>query len=258
MDLKDRALEGELMDAPGLEVEPHVQALRGLERVNLFSGTASVIARAIVQHWRASAGRQRPAEAGHDRLAPPQPLRILDLACGGGDVTLAVAQRLWAAGWEADVEGWDRSRTAVDYATRRWKELAARGRPPARGEIRFVQREVEQLDDEPRFDVVICTLFLHHLDRPQAIECLKKMFRAARSLVLVDDLRRTQLGYRLAQLGCWALSRSPIVHVDGPLSVRAAFTEQELRALSREADLPAPEFSLHWPQRFLMRWDRTL
>ena len=108
-----------------------------------------------------------------------------------------------------------------------------------------------------QFDVVMCTLFLHHLSREEAAECLKKMFRAASEMVLVDDLRRTWLGYGLAQLGCQLLSRSPIVHVDGPLSVRAAFTESEIQVLSREAGLPAPKIVRHWPQRFLLRWDRS-
>lgn len=239
MDLKERVLEGELMDAPDLDQARHKHALRGLRRVNRLSGTGRVISRAILRHEISSLGR---------------PLRILDLACGGGDVTMAVARQLAARGVAAHVEGWDRSPTAVDCAA---LELSTGRVPSDRVKVVFHERDAMQLDCQVEFDIVMCTLFLHHLSCDDARKLLGKMYKAARHLVLVDDLRRTWFGYRLAQLGCQLLTRSPIVHVDGPLSVRAAFTELELQKLSLEADLPQPRCVRHWPQRFLAAWDRV-
>ena len=246
MNLSARVLEGELMDAPELEARLHLQALRGLQRVNRLSGTAQVIARAILQHCGSA------ARAG-DRN---RQLRVLDLACGGGDVTLAVGRSLIAAGLDVDMQGWDRSPRAIEFAKERSHSFFAPSPLRPTIPVRFEVHDVDDLAGEKEFDVVMCTLFLHHLDREAAVRCLSKMYRAASELVLVDDLRRTWVGYRLAQLGCRLLTRSPIVHVDGPLSVRAAFTEKELTALSREAGLPTPVFVRHWPQRFLMRWNR--
>lgn len=243
MDLKQRVLEGELMDASDLEATRHRQALKGLERVNRLSRTATVISRAIRKHCDQEQKR---------------PLRILDLGCGGGDVTLAVSQRLLAAGMPVAVEGWDRSDTAISYAARRASKRLTNRYGASTRHVRFYQRDVLDLDVENEFDVVMCSLFLHHLDRDTAVELLTKMHRAARQLVLIDDLRRTWFGYRLAQVGCYVLSRSPIVHVDGPLSVRAAFTEPELREMAQRAALPEPQFTRHWPQRFLMSWKQTL
>jgi 2-polyprenyl-3-methyl-5-hydroxy-6-metoxy-1,4-benzoquinol methylase len=242
MDLTERVLEGELMDAPDLEATEHQAALNGLQRVNWLSGTANIISRAIIRHCR------QQADA---------PLRILDLACGGGDVTLAVRQKLAAAGLHPSIEAWDRSPTAIAYATQRMERLARASGADSKPGVQFLERDVQKLDGERQFDVVMCTLFLHHLTRPEAGQVLSKMYRAARQLVLVDDLRRTWAGYRLAQLGCHFLTRSRIVHVDGPLSVRAAFTEAELLELSSQIHLPPPAFVRHWPQRFLMRWERS-
>lgn len=265
MDLTQRVLEGELMDAPDLEATRHQVALGALARINRLSGTASVISRAIIRHCGETAiGNQSASNPAEVRT-----LRILDLACGGGDVTLAVSRKLAAAGINASIEAWDRSPTAIEYAKQRIaRSLQVDGQPATARQsgaasqsgtanVRFVERDVLKLDVERQFDVVMCTLFLHHLDRTEATELLGKMYRAANRLVLVDDLRRTWVGYRLAQLACHFLTRSPIVHVDGPLSVRAAFTEAELLALSREAGLPPPTFLQHWPQRFLMQWDRS-
>ena len=235
VNLTKRYLVGELMDDPNLAVRDHHQALHGLRRVNQLSRTAKVIAKAIIQHCK------------KEKLAF---VRVLDLACGGGDVTEQVAKRLKQAGVSAEVHGWDRSQTAIDFARRQ----GARGSQP------HVQFDVaDALVDVPErsFDIVYCTLFLHHLSDVEANRLLGVMWRLASSLVLIDDLRRSTFGYALAVVGCQLLSRSPIVHVDGPLSVRAAFTEAEILELSDRCDLPCPTLQRHWPHRFLLTWDAS-
>lgn len=75
--------------------------------------------------------------------------------------------------------------------------------------------------------------------------------------VLVQDLVRSRLGLGLTWIGCHLLSRSPIVRVDGPRSVRAAFTPREVRALAAQAELDAARLSCHWPQRLVLQWRRS-
>ena len=58
---------------------------------------------------------------------------------------------------------------------------------------------------------------------------------ATRHLLLVNDLRRTRWGYWLARWGSRILTRSQIVHTDGPLSVSAAFTDEETLQLARQS-----------------------
>lgn len=239
MNLNERVLEGELMDAPDLAANLHHSALKGLQRVNRLSGTAQVLANRIASTFRNQAN-----------------LRILDLACGGGDVTIGLAQQLSRRGIDASIEGWDRSDTAVQFATSRLNSLAGDGTGPS--QVTFRQSEVAHLEVDGQYDVVMCTLFLHHLNQAESVDLMTRMYRATRRIVLIDDLRRTWLGYRLAQLGCHLLTRSHIVHVDGPLSVRAAFTEPEVKQLSEAAGLPEPNFTRHWPQRFLACWQRTM
>ena len=65
----------------------------------------------------------------------------------------------------------------------------------------------------------------------------------------------TQFSYALAQIGCQLLSRSPVVHFDGPQSVRAAFTETEAKKLAAEAGMKSCTTRRHWPERYLLRWD---
>ena len=231
--LKTRDRQPELMDQPGLDEREHLSALKGLERINRLSGSARILWPAI-QYLARDVGRE---------------VRVLDLACGGGDVTRSLQKRVKNSGLPIVLHGADLSPTAVEYAT---KSSAAAGM----NELQFFTLDLLQDDLPTDYDVFYSSLFLHHLDEPEAELFLRKQREATRRLVLVNDLRRSRVGYSLAWLGCRLLTRSPIVHVDGPLSVRAAFTIEEIRRLANAAGMQEVTFSRHWPQRFLMRWDR--
>ena len=224
----------ELMDQPGLDRREHDHALTSLGRANIISRTAEGVWPAI----------HRVAQSRNDR-----PLRILDIACGGGHVAVGLAQRLARAGIAADVQGFDMSPVALDYA----RTLAARSRLQ---QVRFVQLDVVRDPWPTGFDVVHCSLFLHHLADDDAVATLRRMKEAAGQLVVVSDLRRTDLGYLFTWIGCRLLSRSRVFHVDGTRSVEAAFTTGEARALAEQAGLHGAEIRECWPQRILLTWTR--
>ncbi len=110
---------------------------------------------------------------------------------------------------------------------------------------------------EKDYDVVLCSLFLHHLNDEDSRILLQQMRRGARQLVLIDDLRRCFSGYWLAWIGCRILTRCHIVHVDGPLSVKGAYTTSEALRLCHECGLDGATAEHHWPQRFLLQWRPT-
>lgn len=235
MTLSDqRRLESELMDEPGLDAVLHREALRGLQTVNALSGTGSHL-------WRALS---RMATQTNRR-----PLTILDLACGGGDVDIHLARLAKRQGVSLSICGWDKSLTAIECARLRAEEAGL-------DNLVFEQRDALRDDVAEPFDIALCTLFLHHLSHDDGLCLLQKMRDAARLAVFVDDLRRTRRGYALAWLGCHLLTRSPIVRVDGPMSVKAAYTVVEARQLASQAGLDGAVITTHWPQRFLLQWVR--
>lgn len=231
-DLTHRQRQPELMDQPGLDVQDHQQALRGLRRVNVVSRSAEIVWPHLAAFARAQQGRT---------------VRVLDVASGGGDVLGALARKARATGLPMELHGCDVSPVAVEFATC----AAAR----AGLDVRYFECDVLTDGLPGDYDAVICSLFLHHLDRPEAVALLSHMRSAAR-LVLVCDLRRSRLGYVLAWSGARLLSRSRVVHVDGPLSVRGAWTIAEARELADEAGLAGARFTRHWPQRFLLHGRR--
>jgi hypothetical protein len=98
----------------------------------------------------------------------------------------------------------------------------------------------------------MCSLFLHHLTAEDGVRLMEKMQAAARSLVLIDDLQRTRLGYCLAWLGCRLLTPCHVVRVDGPMSVEGALTVTEAQELAERAGIRNAVFEAHWPERFIM------
>jgi hypothetical protein len=106
------------------------------------------------------------------------------------------------------------------------------------------------------YDVVLTSRFLHHLDDHDAEMLLALMARRARQLVLVNDLIRSPLGYGLAWAGTRLLSRSWIVHTDGPRSVQGAFQLAEVAAMAERAGLRGASLRRCWPERYLLSWSR--
>jgi SAM-dependent methyltransferase len=233
-DLAQRVREPEVMDDPGLDESRHVYALDALARVNRLSGTASRV-------WREVRDLAREGV---------RPVRLLDVACGGGDVLLDVGRRARRHGIEVELSGCDLSPVALARARRR---AASEGQ-----EARFVEIDVLQgtLPGSPH--LTTSSLFLHHLDDGDAVQLLARMAGAAERLVLVQDLRRTRLGYILAWAILRVLTTSDVAQRDGPVSVRAAFSVEEARRLAESAGLEGAEVKRCWPERFTIRWTRTI
>jgi 2-polyprenyl-3-methyl-5-hydroxy-6-metoxy-1,4-benzoquinol methylase len=230
--LMHRNLQPEWMDQPDLDERQHRHALRGLERINRWSGSARIL-------W--------PALARLARETPARPCRILDIACGGGDVLHNLWRRARRAGLDFALEGCDVSPVALDHA-RQWA-------PEEGAALSFFSLDVFREPLPDGYDAVTCSLFLHHLTEEQAVDLLRRMGSMAR-LVLVNDLARSRTGYLMAWLGTRLLSRSPVVHLDGPRSVEGAFTPAEALALARSAGLDGATVARWWPCRFLLSWHR--
>ncbi len=233
--LAQRDRQPEMMDQPGLDADAHHSALDGLRAANSISRTARVIWRSMMH--------------ASIRLGDGSPLRILDIAAGGGDVMIGIAKMAARRGVAIEAYGCDINSTAIEHA----------GNAAKRAQItnaKFFQLNA-LIDPLPEaYDVLMCTLFLHHLSEADARDLLRRMAYATKQCVLIDDLQRTRLGYYYAWAGGRLMTRSRIVHTDGPLSVRAAFTIPEVRQLACDAGLPDARFRRHWPQRFVMTWKK--
>lgn len=227
-----RRLQPEWMDEPGLDPSLHRAALRGLSRINRVSRTAATL---FVEVERIA--RERPGA----------PLRVLDVACGGSEVTRDLARLAARKRLPIRFDGCDISETALEYAR---SATASSG-----VDVGYIRCDVLRDSLPAGYDCLVSSLFLHHLGRDDVSGLLSRMAAAARAVV-VSDLLRSRGAYVMAHVATRLLSRSPVVHVDGPRSVRAAFTLEEMRDLCEEAGMVGVVLRPVWPKRFILTWKR--
>jgi 2-polyprenyl-3-methyl-5-hydroxy-6-metoxy-1,4-benzoquinol methylase len=227
--LQNRERIPELMDDPALDPAEHRYALEGIARLNRFSSSVGVLWPAI-----------RDLAKTLDR-----PVRMLDVATGGGDLPAGLLAKARRAQVRMEIAGCDISPTAIATASEN-----------CRGTRFFVHDAIhEPLPDG--FDVVTCSLFLHHLSVDDAVLVLGRMKKASNRFVLVNDLARSRFNYLSVAMACRVLSRSRIVRFDGPASVRSAFTPGEALAIAERAGLLGATIQRRFPCRFLLSWCRT-
>ncbi|QDU93816.1 methyltransferase domain-containing protein [Lignipirellula cremea] len=219
------------MDDPGLDMPRYHGALRGLSRLNKLSASVSHL-------WRVIARLAR--EEKRTRL------RVLDIATGAGDIPLGLWRKAKRAGLDLEILGVDISPRSIAFASEQAAEAGAK--------IDFQQCNV-LCDPLPTGrDVIVSSLFLHHLTNADGLQLLLRAREATGRMIAVSDLLRSRRGLLLAHLASRVFTSSEVVRVDGPLSVKAAYTLAEAADLARRAGLDGAVFHRRWPCRFLLEW----
>lgn len=225
--MRQRDLQPELMDDPALPADEHRRALAGLARLNAWSNSVGVL-------WPAV--RKLAGELG-------RPVKVLDVATGSGDVPLGLWKR---AGAKLELSACDISAVALDAAETRSGAAGA--------SVNYFRADALAEPLPTGFDIVVCSLFLHHLSDDDAVTLLARLAAATERLVLVNDLSRSRWNLGLVWTATRLVTRSRVVRVDGPLSVRAAFTRSEAAALAMRAGLAGATVTGRFPCRWLLTW----
>ena len=142
-------------------------------------------------------------------------LRVLDLATGSGDIPRLVAEHARRVGAEVQIQAVDFQPATVEAARRLSAEYP---------EIMCTCADVLTFSASEPFDIVICSLALHHFSNQDAVRLLRRCRELSRAFVLVSDLRR---GF-LAAAGVYLLTsfifRDRMTRADGRASARRAFS----------------------------------
>ena len=215
MDLSHRAEDPELLDE-GVAPDEALRSLGDLRFVNRWLGNRERLLRAV--------------RADLERSPAPS---LLDVGCGSADVPVWIASQV------------ARPVTVVGVDI---KPLHLQAAPAA---LRGVVADVHALPfPDARFDVVTASLFLHHFDGPDVARVLRELYRVTRHALVINDLRRSRVPYVFGRATFPLLFRSPVSVEDGLLSIRRAFTRDELRREFAAAGIPARVEST-WPYRLL-------
>jgi len=201
--------EPELMDRPQPVSRELEDDLRNIRALNRYFGSYALVSK-FLRRW----------------IQPRDQIRVLDLATGSGDIPRLVIDHARSTGAKVEV-------TAVDQQT---STLEIAGRLSADyPEITYHRGNVLEWCNDDVYDIVLCTLALHHFGEDDVVRLLRHCRTLSREHVLISDLRR---GF-LATVGVYLLTififRAPMTQADARASARRAFSFEELRLLAERA-----------------------
>ncbi|CAN5715586.1 hypothetical protein BH23CHL3_BH23CHL3_05860 [soil metagenome] len=218
-----RSDEEELLDDASQDPRELAENLRDIRRVNqLLGGTSTVL-------------RHLPRMIAN--IPDEQPITVLDLATGSGDIPLAITRWARRRHFSMTIVASDCSEDILAVAQ---KQIAD---TPSITLARHDARAVPLPDKE--FDIVLCSLSLHHFAPDDAVHVLREMDRLARVGFILNDLYRSRLGYAAAWIAARLTTRNRLTRNDAPLSVRRAYTPRELDELLRRAGINDATISTH-------------
>ncbi|MBZ5511281.1 MAG: methyltransferase domain-containing protein [Acidobacteriia bacterium] len=215
-----RVVTPELLDSDAATPAEVQQTLADLRRINRWFGGISTTRRML---------EQVVARLGKRSSAPTE-LTLLDVGAGSGDVSLSAARQIRPP-----------AQIRVTLMDRMPAHLPRNGTGTVAGDA----LALPFLDGS--FDLVTCSLLIHHLEREQIVHFVNQALRVARVAVLLNDLRREPLHLALMYAGYPLFARLTL-H-DGIASVRRAYTPQELKSILGNTQAAAVEMG----NRYLYR-----
>ena len=169
-------------------------------------------------------------------------ITIVDLGCGHGDILRDVAKFGRKNSYKFKLIGIDANNAAIDYAKALSKDYP---------ELSFETIDVFSEDFKKQtYDVVLCTLFLHHFKNNEIIPFLKSTVQKASIGVIVNDLHRHKLAYYLFKM-IGLFIKNKMVREDGLTSVLRAFKRNELETILTKTGV---NFSIQWKWAFRYLW----
>jgi len=159
-------------------------------------------------------------------LKPNGNARILDVATGSGDIPRLIADHARRQNLAVQIDAIDQQESTIEIARR----LSA-----AYPEIHFSCAKLFEWDPPQGYDIVFCSLTLHHFTSDDAVCALQKIHELSRARVLLADLRRTRWLTCAVYLVTATIYRNKMTKTDARLSAARAFSFRELRALAARA-----------------------
>ncbi|HSL32951.1 MAG TPA: methyltransferase domain-containing protein [Candidatus Limnocylindrales bacterium] len=234
----------ELLDGPLDDPDALVGNLRDLRRMNRALGGVRLSRLAIDRLLDGAAKRREPHRTEVESAG--RELSLLDVGTGGADIPVALLADARRRGRPMRIVAIDSRPEIVAAAS-----IARPGIAHCRGLLLDVGNGDSLPYPEAAFDVVHCSLVLHHHGPRDAVALLAEMARVARLGIVVNDLARGRLAWLGAATIATLLTPNRYTRHDAPLSVRRAYTLAEVGGLLADAGLrPVAEIGGIFGHRF--------
>lgn len=171
-------------------------------------------------------------------------ISILDVGCGNGDMLRFLADYAKRKGLKFKLKGLDANAFTIGHA----RQLSVN----YPGILYTCADIFEEIKQAQRYDVILCTLTLHHFKDQELLQLMEGFKNKANIGVVVNDLHRSALAYYLFMAICLVFRLNKMSKDDGLVSILRGFKKQELHTFSRHLKLK--KYTLRWCWAFRFQW----
>lgn len=224
-----RTQESEIMDDFSLEGEELREALDQIARINQFLGGNKVTLNGIKKVIP---------------LTTTKTISIADIGCGNGDMLRMLSDYAQKNKLNFKLIGIDANDFTINYA----KKLSV-----AYPNIEYQCVDIFSEDFKTlTFDIILCTLTLHHFTNEQILNIITTFKDNAKTGIIINDLHRSKLAYRLFELICVIFKLNRMSRLDGLVSILRGFKKNELEEFSKKLKLK--NYNINWKWAFRYQW----
>jgi len=229
LDTSKRSDRTEIMDDLEMEGDLLSRSLAKLDWINKWLGGNNVTLKGLDQ-----------LIVGHPK---DKVLKIVDIGSGSGDMLRLVTDKLRRQGRKVDILGMDANDFTVNYARTESSDY-----PEIKYQTEYVSADTF---DNLEYDILLGTLFLHHLKDDDIIEVMKIGTQKAKLGVIINDLNRSKIAYFLFNLLTLFIP-NPMIRQDGLTSILRGFKKEDL--IKYSMDLGVKKYTIKWRWAFRYQW----
>ncbi|NLR93613.1 methyltransferase domain-containing protein [Flammeovirga agarivorans] len=230
IDLSVRSNQLELLDQPDIPTPDLYQNLKELHTINTLLGGYQVMLKGVEYFLQ---------------KYPQKEVTILDIGSGGGD-TLKVIHQQFGKKFKLKLIGVDLKGDCINYSRENCKDLP----------IEFIESDYRDLlKQENDFDIIVSSLFCHHLKENDLVSLFQWMRNNAKMGGVVNDLHRHHLAYYSIKWITQVASSSYLVKNDACLSVARSFRKEDWKKIFQQSNIKAFRMKWMWAFRWLITFD---
>jgi 2-polyprenyl-3-methyl-5-hydroxy-6-metoxy-1,4-benzoquinol methylase len=169
---------------------------------------------------------------------------IVDVGCGNGDMLRKIAKYGLKNNLNLELIGIDANLYTVNYAVTLSEKYS---------NIHYKCEDIfSKAFDELKYDIVLCTLTLHHFKNEEIVRLLTVFKNNSKIGFVINDLQRSSVAYRLFQALCFVFGLNKMSREDGLISILRGFKRDELIGFSEKLNLK--KYSIQWKWAFRYQW----
>jgi SAM-dependent methyltransferase len=225
-----RSHDPEIMDDFSMEGEVLKDALDKIAKINQLLGGNKITLQGV--------------EKLLQKKSKTEIITIVDLGCGNGDMLRMLADY----GEELDLSikliGIDANAYTINHA----KNLSIHY-----PNLSFFCEDVfDKSFEDLKCDIVLCTLFLHHFKDDNILKLLNHLYNKVTMGMVINDLQRNGLSYRLFQVVCFVFRLPKMTKLDGLTSILRGFKKKEMVDFAEKLNFQ--NHSIKWKWAFRYQW----